>query len=145
MLDSNYGVAYSEVLEILRYISTEDYNKIPKAKIDLLKEYASKDYEFKYNPEKTLDEQNVSKIAKGVIAILFRDYWATPSQKERIINKQKNDRLKIEKEKEEKYNQDIFKTNAKEENPETFSLVKIKKEKWYTKLFSLFRNIFKKQ
>ena len=73
-MDTKYSIAYTEVLEILKYISFEDYNKIPKDKINLFKTYANKDYVFKYNPSKTLNEQNVSKIAKGIIAILFRDY-----------------------------------------------------------------------
>ena len=30
MVDNKYAVAYSEVLEILKHIPTEDYNKIQK-------------------------------------------------------------------------------------------------------------------
>ena len=30
MVDNKYAVAYSEVLEILKYIPIEDYNKIPE-------------------------------------------------------------------------------------------------------------------
>ena len=63
MAENQYAIAYSEVLEILKYISKEDYNKIPQEKLNVFKTNASKDYKFKYNPEKTLDEQNVSKKA----------------------------------------------------------------------------------
>ena len=35
MVDINYANAYTEVLEILKYIPKEDYNKIPKNKIEL--------------------------------------------------------------------------------------------------------------
>lgn len=34
------------------------------------------------------DEQNVSKKAKTIIAILFRDYWATDIQREKIKAKE---------------------------------------------------------
>ena len=64
MDENQYAIAYSEVLEILKYISKEDYNKIPQEKLNVFKANASKDYKFKYNPQKTLDEQNVSKKAK---------------------------------------------------------------------------------
>lgn len=94
MIDIEYANAYSEVLEILKYIPIEDYDKIPKNRINLFKTYANKDHAFCYNTTKTLDEQNVSKIAKGIIAILFRDYWATEIQKEKIIAKQNHDRMK---------------------------------------------------
>lgn len=66
MVDINYANAYTEVLEILKYIPKEDYNKIPKNKIELYETYSNKNYNFIYNPDKTLDEQNVSKIAKGL-------------------------------------------------------------------------------
>ena len=117
MVNIKYANAYIEVLEILKYISVEDYNKIPKNKIELFETNANNDYIFKYDPSKTLDEQNVSKITKGIIAILFRDYWATESQRERIISKQNYDRMEIEKEKQEKYKSNgIFKEKQINEN-----------------------------
>lgn len=112
-MDNEYAIAYTEVLEILKYISLEDYNKIPSKKIYLFKTYANKDYNFKYDPQKTLDEQNVSRLTKGIIAILFRDYWATPIQKEKIIHRQKIKRYKNELQKQQKYNTDIFEKEHK--------------------------------
>ena len=144
MLNEKYSIAYSEVLEILKHISKEDYEKIPKSKIELYKANANKDYVFNYNPTKTLDEQNVSKIAKGIIAILFRDYWATPEQREKIIRKQNNDRIQIEMEKAKKYNPDVFKANKNKEEVKNKSLVKVEKQKWYEKVLVFIRNIFSK-
>ncbi len=37
------------------------------------------------------------KRTKAIIAILFRDYWATPEQREKILAKQNYDRIQIEK------------------------------------------------
>ena len=112
MVTTNYKIAYSEVLEILKHISEEEYNKIPNDMIELFKTNANNDNEFVYNPNKTLEEQNVSETARTVIAILFRDYWATETQKEKIIAKQNYDRKKI---KEEKYNyNNLFNKNKKE-------------------------------
>ena len=46
--------------------------------------------------------------------MLFRSYWETQSQREKIINKQSYDRKKIEEEKRIKYNPDnIFENNNK--------------------------------
>ena len=94
MVNVEYANAYSEVLEILKFISKEDYNKIPANKIELFKLNSNKEYKFTYSPNKTLDEQNVSKRAKAIIGILFRDYWATEVQRDKIIRKKKNDRLR---------------------------------------------------
>lgn len=103
MISIEYANAYTEVLEILKYIPLEDYNKIPKDKIELFKTNSNRDYKFEYNPQKTLDEQNVSKIAKTIIAILFRDYWATDKQKKKILMKEQNDREEFEKRKRDVY------------------------------------------
>lgn len=111
MVSLEYANAYSEVLEILQHISQEDYDKIPKEKLTLFEANANKDYNFTYDIDKTLDEQSVSNKAKTIIAILFRDYWATDSQREKIKAKEKYDRQNNEEIK-EKYNPDnLFKNN----------------------------------
>ena len=108
MVDNKYAVAYSEVLEILKYIPIEDYNKISKNEIELFEAYADNNYTFNYDTSKTLEEQNVSDITKGIIILLFRDYWATEIQREKIIAKQNYDRMKLDEKKKEKYNVEIF-------------------------------------
>lgn len=98
MADIQYANAYTEVLDILKYISKEDYEKIPKSKIKVFEENSNKNYSFTYDENKTLDEQNVSETAKAIIAILFRDYWATKEQRYVIIKKQQE--IKEQKQKE---------------------------------------------
>ena len=106
MVSAEYANAYSEVLGILKYISREDYEKIPKNRIEVFEVNSNKEYNFDYDPEKTLDEQNVSKRTKAIIGLLFRDYWATEIQKNKIIAKQNYDRMALEEKKREKYNKD---------------------------------------
>lgn len=146
MLDAKYANAYQEVLEILKYIPKEDYLKIPKDKIELFETNANHAHPFTYNPDKTLTEQNVSKLAKGMIAILFRDYWATESQREKIRTKQNQDRQRIEKEKSEIYQTNpIFPKQNKAKEKEDYALVGVSPEKWYEKMVSFFRKFWKKQ
>ena len=141
MVKKEYANAYSEVLEILKYIPTEDYKKIPENKIELYKKNANIEYHFDYNPNKTLEEQNVSKIAKGIIAILFRDYWATEIQKEKILSKQNYDRNVLEEAKKEKYSIDnIFKSKEKVEKDNQLPVMN--EEKWYKRILNYFRSIF---
>ena len=151
MVSVEYANAYSEVLEILKYISKEDYEKIPNSKIELFETNHNKEYIFKYNPNKTLDEQNVSKTAKAIIAILFRDYWATELQKEKIITKQNYDRMQLEEKKKEIYNSDnIFKNNKKKiildatEQEQKLDLIEINNIKWYKKVWKFIIRFFSK-
>lgn len=146
MVDIRYANAYSEVLEILKYIPLEDYNKIPKNKIELFRTNANNDYSFTYNPSKTLEEQEVSKIAKGIIAILFRDYWATEQQRNKIITKQNYDRIKFEEEKKSKYNPDNIFKNKIEKNIENtnnnLQMIEYKKESLFNKIKKFLFGIF---
>ena len=151
MIDIEYANAYSEVLEILKYISKEDYEKIPNSKIELFETNHNKEYIFKYNPNKTLDEQNVSKTAKAIIAILFRDYWATEIQKEKIIAKQNYDRMQLEEKKKERYNSDNIFKNKKEkiildatDQEQKLDLIEINNIKWYKKVWKFIIRFFSK-
>lgn len=112
-----YANAYTEVLEILSKMSKNDYNKIPRDMIQVFEIYSNKEYAFEYDFKKDFDQQGISKRAKLILAILFRDYWANDNQREKIIAKQNYDRQKLEEEKRKIYNTDIFKN--KENNIET--------------------------
>ena len=101
MVTTEYKIAYSQVLEILKHISVDDYNKIPQNMVQMFKNNASDENYFVYNSNKTLKEQNVSEIARTIIAILFRDYWATNEQKEKILSVQNKEREKIKMDKDE--------------------------------------------
>ncbi len=147
MVSVEYANAYSEVLEILKFISKEDYEKIPANKIELFKLNSNKEYEFTYDPEKTLDEQNVSKRAKAIIGILFRDYWATEVQREKIIRKQKNDRLILEEQKKSLYDiGNIFKkqnTYSETEAKEAVTEMVVYKSNFITKVFNKIKKFLK--
>lgn len=140
-MNSNYAKAYVEVLEILKYLPEEEYEKIPKEKIQFYRDNCDQKYSFDFNISKPLDEQVFLKETNIIIVTLFRDYFATSKQKEKLqkillINEEKyQDELR------KKYNpDDIFKKEEKvEENKheECVQLVEIKEE-------NLLQTIFKK-
>ena len=148
MVTTEYKIAYSEVLEILKYVSKEDFNKIPPNMLEIFKTNASSKNDFVYNPIKTLQEQNVSEIARTIIAILFRNYWATSEQKEKILSVQNNERERIKK---EKYNPDnLFRnrtiTQYSQEGYQTeqTAIVEYKEKKFLQKLFDKIKHLFKR-
>lgn len=152
MVDAEYANAFYEVLEILKYINIDDYEKISPDLIKTFQTYANWDWNFEYDVNKTLNEQNISKITKAIIANIFKDYWATPHQKEKIEAKEKYERKKREIELQEKYNPDnLFRhrtSNIAQEKNEDInsntSMVKFKELKWYKKLFDKIKNLFRK-
>lgn len=145
MIDLKYSNAFTEVLEILKYISKEDYEKVPLEMIEIMEDNSSKDYFVEYNPDISLTDQNISEEAQTIIAIFFRDYWATPYQKERIEAKERYDLEKIEEEKREKYSTDnIFKNRQEETVRENTNLpIEIKEESFFKKLVNFIKKFLK--
>ena len=47
---NTYAKAYTEVLEILKYFSEEEYSKIPQEKIEFYKNNMDKNYNYNINP-----------------------------------------------------------------------------------------------
>lgn len=143
MIDLEYCNACTEVLEILKYIPREDYDKIPLKKIEVLKMDRNIRHIFQYDVNKTFEEQGVSEKARLILAVFFRDYWATERQQEMILAKENTDRNKLEEEKREKYNPDDLFKNSKitkeiEEEPiiENTQMVEYKQENVFQKVFS---------
>lgn len=104
MNNEEYSIACTEVLEILNYISEQDYNKIPKDVIYNLEKNKKDDMLFLYNPWKSLNEQKMSEKGRIMIASLFKDYLATSEQREKITRYQENKNIEIQEEKREKNN-----------------------------------------
>lgn len=145
-----FNNACYEVLEILKYVKEEDLKKIPEEEIQLLKINANFNHNFKYDPHKSIKEQNISKLAKGMIATYFEKYTASEKQQKKIKLKRAYDLKIIEQEKMEKYKEDnIFKKEDEKEivesQNENVQIIKIPQEKWYKRIISFFTNIFKKR
>ena len=145
-MEDNYSKAYKEVIEILNFVPKESVDKIPQTMIDTFKAKMNNEYDFKVDINKSFEEQDLLEETKAIFANIFRDYWATPYQKERIEAKEKYDLEKLEEEKREKYNPDnIFKNKQKTIVVENTNLpVEIKKETFFKKLISFIKGLFNK-
>ena len=150
-MENKYPKAYKEVVEILKYVPKESVEKIPQTMIDTFKAKKDNTYNFSIDINKSFEEQELLEETKAILANIFRDYWATPYQKERIQAKETYDWQKIEEEKKAKYGEDIFKAreNSKveneidEENSNSNNLpIEVKKERFYEKIVKFFKKIF---
>lgn len=143
VIDKN-ACAYKEIYEILKMLPKELVNAIPIKLIKFF--YDNMDKNHKFNVTKESIEENMLEETKVILAILFRDYWATQEQKEKILNFQEQEYKKYEKEIEEKYCIDnLFKNKTKTEENQTIqneiALVN-QKEKLLTKLIKKIKSIF---
>ena len=104
MINKSYAKAYAEVLKILEYVPEEDVKKIPQSKLDFYEQNKDYNYEFDIDFDKNLSEQNLSIIAKCILANIYMDYWTTPKQRSKIEEYEKQAIIKIESAKRKKYN-----------------------------------------
>ena len=149
MVTEEYQIAYSEVLEILKYVPKEEYEKIDKEKLAFYERNKKQDYIFNYDVNKTLDEQGVSKIAKVIISIIYRDYWASDEERNEILEMQNKMRKNLKEKTQIDFDPNIaFKKNVEEENIVKESInnqiTEYKKENFFQKLINKIKNIFKK-
>ena len=140
MTNNTYARAYTEILEIIKYFSKEEYSKIPKEKIEFYKENMDANYNFTINPEIDLSKQNISKEANAIMVNLFKEYFATEEQKTKINEILELNQKKSEKEKRKKYNPEVILKNkefqaSKEKTVEHVLLIE-RKETFFTKFKS---------
>ena len=91
---SNRANAYTEVYTILQDLNTEEYNKIPPEIIKAIEENMNEEYEYELDEDLELKNQPMLPETKAILFNLFRDYLATPEQKEKIIKMQNEGRQK---------------------------------------------------
>lgn len=148
-MEDNYKKAYKEVVEILKFVSKENVDKIPKEMLDMFEEEQDKEYNFKVDTTKSFEEQELLEETKAIFSNIFRDYWANDYQRKVIIEKENMDRIKLE---EEKYDsKDLFKNNQKNFNKQNnngkvdVNLTVVKKENLFKKLIDkIFKSLKKK-
>ncbi len=106
MINQKYARAYTEILEIIKYLPTDEYSKIPKYKIEYY--YKHKDYNYKYKYD--FNNPIYSRETAAIIINLYKNYIVS-IQKRKIIESILDLNLKQkENEKSKEYNpENIFK------------------------------------
>jgi len=115
-IDRN-ACAYKEIYEILKIFPKELVNKIPKDKIEFFYNNMDKSYEYNITKE-TFDGQTMLEETAAILTILFRDYWASPEQREKLDNFKSQAENALEDEARIKYNPDNLFKNRNDNNAE---------------------------
>ena len=137
--------AYVEILEILKYIPLDDYNKIPSEIIEEMHKSKDKDYKYKVTNFENFQEQKMLKETETILAVLFQDYWATEEERKKIIE---NDNYKlriIEDEKRKKYNpSELFTKETKNKEDCQTSLIEYKKSIFFKRIIDKIVRLIRK-
>lgn len=140
--------AYTEVVQVLEKLLINDVKKIPNELLIALKENQNPNHEFQFDVKRSLNDQNFSKKARTILAVLFRDYFATEKQRNKILDVEKYEYNKLQKQAMEKYNPDELFSKAKENNKTEYVTplpAVIKKESFLNRIFIFLKQVFRKK
>lgn len=139
-----YEEAFVEVDEILRMMPVELLSKIPIKFRQVISENKAKDY--KVEIKEPIEEEKLKEETVVILGLIYRDFLASPEEREELQLKDAEELKKIEEEMKQQYDIDnVFKKrkNAQEETVST-DLVLYKEQGFLKKFFNLIKGIFKK-
>ena len=146
----NYPNAYKEVFVILKNVDKDLFNKIPTSFINMINNKMNKNYNFELDKNIDFEEQSLLKETKVILAYVLLNYWSTKEQKDRIMQKFRQDII-IEERKKPKYNPEKVFRNHKNQNTknevtpkEENHLIKYKSQNIFEKILNIIKKIFKR-
>lgn len=131
-----YTKALTEVDEVLNYLDVKLLNKIPETFKNFIKNSKNKMYKYQYNKEKPLYEQELSKEAKAIISLIYRDYICDSQEKNQLVQEEKNNTQNEFKVKEIETIKNDIKT-------ETKAIAIIEKESFWKKVINKMKKILR--
>lgn len=141
-MEVSYAMVYKEVLEMIKRLPETEYNKIPKEKIMFYENNCDNSYNF--IPRNDLS--NVSQRANAIMISIYKNYFTTPTQQEKLKKLLDNNSQIVEEQKREKYNPDnLFKSNKQEELIiENTQMIEYKKTNLFIKLINKVKRFLEK-
>ena len=123
-----YRKAYTELCEVLKILSKDELKKIPPVIRRNLKNKKDIEYDFKLDPNKTLEDQDLLPETKALIVKIYEKFICSEEERDRweIYDRFCLDR--IEEKKREKYNPDVFHNNEEFIEKEEIGLIEVKKK-----------------
>ncbi len=157
-----YSKCLVQVDEILNYLNLEELKKIPENVRKTIKDNKDKNYTWKYDVSKKLEEQNLNRKSIAILSYLNMEYLLNDEQRKLMEQIHRVNEQKQEEEKRKQYNpENIFenKSNIKEdktiqvasnestskESKESKNLAMTKKDRWYNKIKLYIKSLFSKK
>ena len=142
-MEREYEEAFSEVDEVLKLMPIDLLSKIPVQFRKVISE--NKDTNYKVNIKEPLEEQNLKKETIVILGLIYRDFLASPEEKEKLQIKDAEELKRIEQEMQEQYDiENIYKKRKKrnrlsniEEDQESTDLILSEKPSFLKRFFNI--------
>lgn len=143
-MNKTYERAFAEVDEILKIMPVDLLSKIPVQFRKIISENKAKDY--KVEIKEPLEEEKLKEETVIILGLIYRDFLASPEEREELQAKDAEELKKIEEDMQQKYDMDkIFEKRKFAKNDDSSTdLILYKEAGFLKKLFSLIKRVFYK-
>lgn len=139
-----YEKGLIEIDEVLNHLSKEELNKIPEDVLKGIKKHKDKEYMWKYDESKQLEEQKFDRNTIVILSYINMEYLLNKEQKDLMEKLHELNEQNFINEIQEKYDsKDLFKTKTNTNVENENAIAKLENNKWYNKMFSFIKRIFK--
>jgi len=145
-LKQEYREAFEEVYQIINLMPNELRRKIPLKFYKMIEE--DRDTNYKITIVEPIEKQVLKYETIIILGLIYRDFLCSPEEKQRLKDKDqkalKEAKEALEKEISEK-NKIFNQVESQEDTSNQMMIVVEDNEKWYKKLFSLLKRVFKRK
>ena len=145
-MEKAYEEAFAEVDEILKIMPIDLLSKIPAQFREVISKNKSKNYKVEIH--EPLEEEKLKEETVVILGLIYRDFLASPEEKEELQLKDAEEYKKIQDELKRQYDiQNILEKRKKEKELQTNNsreLTVYKEPGFLKKIFNLVKGIFKK-
>lgn len=143
-MDIEYKRAFTEVDEIFKLMPIDLLSRIPPKLRQIISENKAQDYKIKI--EEPLEEKNLKKETIVILGLIYRDFIASPEEKQQLQLKEAEDLKRIEEEMQKQYdiNKIFDKRKSQQVEQNETELIVYKEPSFIKKFFNLIKGIFKK-
>ena len=121
-MDKVYEEAFWEVNEVLKLMPIDLISKIPTQFIQIISENKATNYKLEI--KEPLNQQNLKPETIAILGVIYRDFLASPEEREKLQEEDEDELKRIEQEETE--------------------LVLYKKESFFRKIIKFIKGIFQK-
>ena len=146
-MERAYEEAFTEVEEVIKLMPIDLVSKIPAQFRQTISENKATNY--KVVIKEPLEEQKLKKETIAILGLIYRDFLASPEEREQLQMKDAEELNKIEQRMREQYDiENIFekkmRTKRLENDQDSKDLTLYKEPNFLSKLFNIIKGIFKK-
>ena len=146
-MERAYEEAFTEVEEVLKLMPIDLVSRIPAQLRQTISENKATNYKIVI--KEPLEEQKLKKETIVILGLIYRDFLASPEEREKLQIKDSEELRKIEQQMKEQYDVENVFNNKKrykilEENQTSKDLTLYKESNFLVKFFNIIKGIFNK-